>query len=150
MKTHYLIVAFRNLLKYKTQNFISIVGLAVGLFCFCICFYISRFVGSIDTCFENHERIADIYLTDEGGERWSGVSGKLLPHLQQRTWDGVEGFTLLSYPEKSEYNLIGEGTAPIGDFMQALSSVNYNGFISLEKRARMSAPSYSDEEDDQW
>lgn len=25
-----------------------------------------------------------------------------------------------------------------------------NGFISLEKRARMSAPSYSDEEDDQW
>ena len=25
-----------------------------------------------------------------------------------------------------------------------------NGFISLEKRARMSMPSYSDEEDDQW
>ena len=108
MITHYLKVAVRNLLKYKTQNLISIGGLAVGLFCFCICFYISRFVGSIDTCFENHERIADIYLTDEGGERWSGVSGKLLPHLQQRTWDGVEGFTLLSYPEKSEYNLIGE------------------------------------------
>ena len=108
MITHYLKVAVRNLLKYKTQNLISIGGLAVGLFCFCICFYISRFVGSIDTCFENHERIADIYLTDEGGERWSGVSGKLLPHLQQRTWDGVEGFTLLSYPEKNEYNLIGE------------------------------------------
>lgn len=25
-----------------------------------------------------------------------------------------------------------------------------NGFISREKRARMSTPSYSDEEDDQW
>ena len=25
-----------------------------------------------------------------------------------------------------------------------------NGYISLDKRARMSAPSYSDEEDDQW
>ena len=108
MKTHYLIVAFRHLLKYKTQNLISIGGLAVGLFCFCICFYISRFVGSVDECFENHERIADIYLINEDGERWSGVSGKLLPHLQQRTWDGVEGFTLLSYPEKNEYNLIGE------------------------------------------
>ena len=34
MITHYLKVAFRNLLKYKTQNLISIVGLAVGLFCF--------------------------------------------------------------------------------------------------------------------
>ena len=108
MITHYLKVAIRNLLKYKTQNLISIVGLAVGLFCFCICFYISRFVGSVDTCFENHERIADIYLVDKNGERWSGVSGHLLPHLQQRTWDGVEGFTLLSYPEKNEYNLIGE------------------------------------------
>ena len=34
MITHYLKVAVRNLLKYKTQNFISILGLAVGLFCF--------------------------------------------------------------------------------------------------------------------
>ena len=108
MIIHYLKVAIRNLLKYKTQNLISIVGLAVGLFCFCVCFYISRFVGSVDKCFENRERIAEVYLTGEDGRPWSGVSGKLLPHLQQRTWNGVEGFTLLSYLEKSEYNLIGE------------------------------------------
>ena len=108
MITHYLKVAIRNLLKYKTQNLISIVGLSVGLFCFCICFYISRFVGSVDKCFENHERIADIYVTDEKGEAWSGVSGKMLPYLQQRTWDGVEGFTLLSFVDKGEYNLIGQ------------------------------------------
>jgi ABC-type lipoprotein release transport system permease subunit len=108
MITHYLKVAVRNLLKYKTQNLISIGGLAIGLFCFCICFYISRFVGSVDKCFENHKRIADIYVVDEKGEAWSGVSGKMLPHLQQRTWDGVEGFTLLSFAEKGEYTLIGE------------------------------------------
>ena len=30
------------------------------------------------------------------------------------------------------YNLIGEGTLPIKDMMNALSSVDYNGFISLE------------------
>ena len=75
MITHYLKVAFRNLLKYKTQNIISIVGLAVGLFCFCICFYISRFVSSVDKCFENHERIAEVYLIEEDGRKWSGVSG---------------------------------------------------------------------------
>ncbi len=108
MITHYLKVAVRNLLKYKTQNLISIGGLAVGLFCFCICFYISRFVGSVDKCFENHERIAEIYLLNNNGSKWSGVPGKLLSHLQQRTWDGVEGFTLLSYTNKSEYNLIGK------------------------------------------
>ena len=108
MITHYLKVAFRSLLKYKTQNLIAILGLSVGLFCFCVCFYISRFVGSVNTCFENNERIADVYLVDKNGEAWSGVSGHLLPHLQQRTWDGVEGFTLLSFVEKGEYNLIGE------------------------------------------
>ena len=30
------------------------------------------------------------------------------------------------------YNLIGEGTLPIRDMMNALSSIDYNGFISLE------------------
>ena len=30
------------------------------------------------------------------------------------------------------YNLIGEGTLPIRDMMRALSSIDYNGFISLE------------------
>ena len=46
--------------------------------------------------------------------------------------DYVRHVHLRDSDETGEYNLIGEGTAPIGDFMQALSSVNYNGFISLE------------------
>ena len=62
--------------------------------CELIKFCTSYHRGSVDKCFENYERIADIYVTDEKGEAWSGVSGKMLPHLQQRTWNGVEGFTL--------------------------------------------------------
>ena len=34
--------------------------------------------------------------------------------------------------ESGAYELIGEGSLPIADFMRALSSVNYHGFISLE------------------
>ena len=34
--------------------------------------------------------------------------------------------------EEGTYQLIGEGTMPIADVMRALSSVNYDGFISLE------------------
>ncbi len=34
--------------------------------------------------------------------------------------------------DEGEYQLIGEGTLPIDDFVRALSSVNYDGFISLE------------------
>ena len=34
--------------------------------------------------------------------------------------------------DQGNYQLIGEGTMPIADVMRALSSVNYDGFISLE------------------
>ena len=36
MITHYLKVAFRNLVKYKTQTLISIIGLSVGFTCFAL------------------------------------------------------------------------------------------------------------------
>ena len=34
--------------------------------------------------------------------------------------------------DKDTYNLIGEGNLPVKDMMRALSSINYDGFISLE------------------
>ena len=34
--------------------------------------------------------------------------------------------------DKDTYNLIGEGNIPVSDMMRALSSINYDGFISLE------------------
>ena len=46
--------------------------------------------------------------------------------------DYVRHVHLRDSDDSGQYNLIGEGTMPIGDIMQALSSVNYNGFISLE------------------
>lgn len=108
MITHYLKVAVRNLLKYKTQNLISIVGLAVGLFCFCICFYISRFIMSVDKCFENHERIAEIILTiPEEGRDISGVSGKITPDLRKSEWTAAEAFTFVSYTQSKVFTITG-------------------------------------------
>ncbi len=46
--------------------------------------------------------------------------------------DYVRHVHLRDSNDAGEYDLIGEGTAPIADFMLALSSVNYNGFLSLE------------------
>lgn len=39
MLRHYITIAFRNLLKYKVQTVISIIGLSVGLACFAFCSY---------------------------------------------------------------------------------------------------------------
>ncbi len=46
--------------------------------------------------------------------------------------DYVRHVHLRDSDDEGQYNLIGEGTMPIDDIMRALSSVNYNGFISLE------------------
>lgn len=48
MLKHYFTIAFRNLLKYKPQTIISIIGLAVGLVCF-----------SLSTVWVQHERSFD-------------------------------------------------------------------------------------------
>ena len=46
--------------------------------------------------------------------------------------DYVRHVHLRDSDDAGNYSLIGEGTAPIADFMRALSSVNYSGFLSLE------------------
>jgi len=46
--------------------------------------------------------------------------------------DYVRHVHLRDSDDTGDYNLIGEGTMPIQDIMRALSSVNYDGYISLE------------------
>ena len=52
MITHYLKVAVRNLLKYKTQTIISILGLAVGF----VCFALSAIWIEYESSFDNYRR----------------------------------------------------------------------------------------------
>ena len=57
MITHYLKVAVRNLLKYKTQSVISILGLAVGFVCFALSALWIRYEMTYDTFHEDADRI---------------------------------------------------------------------------------------------
>lgn len=105
MIKHYIKTAFRNLLKYKTQNFISIIGLAVGILCFSICLYCSRYIHSTNKCFALEERIADIHMYNPQGEHWSGTSTALLETLRQSQCREVEAFTFVAYPRERSYNV---------------------------------------------
>ena len=63
MILHYLKMAFRSLGKYRMQNIISVVSLAVALFCFSINMYISRFMIQIDNWLD--DRV--VFMTDANG-----------------------------------------------------------------------------------
>lgn len=57
MIKHYLKVAFRNLMKYKTQSLVSIIGLAVGFTCFALSVLWIRYEMTYDDFHEGADRI---------------------------------------------------------------------------------------------
>ncbi len=67
MIRHYIKVAIRNLLRYKTQSIISIVGLAVGFACFALATLWIRWETTFDDFHPDADRIYRISQKDERG-----------------------------------------------------------------------------------
>ncbi len=65
MFIHYLKIACRNLLKYKNQNLIGVLGLAMGLVCFTLCCYIPRFLDSRDQLYSHSDRVCYVFYSGE-------------------------------------------------------------------------------------
>ena len=107
MILHYLKVAARNLLKFKGQTLISIIGLSVGLFCFSICTHLVRGWMAQNEGFPNYERIAEICLTTEsrGGNGYvAGTPPFIADDMEKQHFTGVERITALSYASMREYS----------------------------------------------
>jgi len=61
MLLHYLKIAVRNLMKYKTQSVISILGLAVGFVCFALASLWTRYEMTYDSHLEGNDRMYVLY-----------------------------------------------------------------------------------------
>ena len=64
MIIHYLKVAFRNLLKYKTQSIVSIVELAIGFACFALANLWIHYEMTYDCQFDRADRFYLLYKKD--------------------------------------------------------------------------------------
>lgn len=104
MIKHYFIVSFRNLWKYKTQNIISIIGLAVGLLCFSVYMYCSRFVESTNHCFSNYNRIVELNLYDpNSGDNFSGTQVAMSEELHTWGMGETEAISCMTYSRERSY-----------------------------------------------
>ena len=75
MILHYLKIAWRNLLKYRIQTAVNVVGIAVGFACFAFANLWMRYEASFDSRYEAADRMYLIYTEsaiESGGE--AGVS----------------------------------------------------------------------------
>ena len=102
MLLHYLKVAVRNLLKYKMQSAISIVGLAIGFACFALASLWIRYEMTYDSFHHGAERI---YLVrTENKESVNGLNSvtpyPLAGYLKE-TFAEVEGACNMQYYQSS-------------------------------------------------
>ena len=65
MLHHYIKIAFRNLLKYKLQSFICIVGLAIGFTSFALSSLWIRYELTYDTFRKDADRIYYVRMESE-------------------------------------------------------------------------------------
>ncbi|MDD2245713.1 MAG: ABC transporter permease [Proteiniphilum sp.] len=65
MIQHYLKIAWRNLLKYKTQTVISVLGLTVGVVFFAYGYHWYKFETSYDSFYPNADRIYRVYSIEK-------------------------------------------------------------------------------------
>ena len=98
MILHYLKIAFRSLGKYRMQNIISIVSLAVALFCFSLNMYFTRYLLTVDKWKDNQV----VYLETVNKSSWvnprlagefamqmPGVKSLLRCHTMSHPWKEV-------------------------------------------------------------
>ena len=64
MITHYLTVAIRNLLKYKSQSIVSILGLAIGFVCFALSAFWIEYESTYDAHRKDSGRIYVVQVND--------------------------------------------------------------------------------------
>ena len=128
MVLHYLKVALRNLLKYKTHSFISALCLAVGIVCYTIiCFFMQEWA-KLENLPDSERRIritvnqkqSPFFRTNE------------IKRLEEQSISGLECLTIQSFNNSTEIEVIDNEQRNL-PFLIGYRGVNSN-FFSYNNR----------------
>lgn len=101
MFKHYLKIAFRNIWKYKTQSFTSILGLAFALACFVPALYWMRYETSYDHFYPGAEHIYRIYTAEKQSGKVNKVASKIIEEKVREQFPAVEASTAYMLGEEN-------------------------------------------------
>lgn len=91
MIRHYLKMAFRQIARNKTQYFLSVAGVAIGMLCFSLITYYVRKNNNQYNAWPNADRIAHFYVKPvNGGREQPYIPGKELQRLMDKPVAGIE------------------------------------------------------------
>ena len=139
MLLHYLKVAVRNLLKYRTQSVISIIGLAIGLAAFVYGWHWMKYETSYDSFYPDAERSYIVYSPSENNHQ--GYSPSVLVDYIREYCPEVECITR-AYPSTRMDYKVDEILMKSPDFLAVDSS-----FQNIFPQAILYGRELMDEED---
>ena len=119
MILHYLKIALRNLLKYRTQSAISVLGLAVGLAFFTFGIHWLKYETSYDSFYPDADRSYLVYTQDENNKQ--GYSQSVLGNFIRERLPEVETVTQSFVSNEFNYTF-DEQTIKTPDFMSVDSN----------------------------
>lgn len=112
MIRHYFKIAFRNLLKYKFQSAISMIGLAVGFVCFALSSLWIHYEMTYDSTHEGADRMYVLYCEDIlNNSGYSTGSSYPMSTLLKKEFPEVEAACAYSRWNAAEISV--EGQAPL-------------------------------------
>lgn len=112
MILHYLKIAWRNMLKHKTQSIISILGITIGVVFFAYGYHWYKFETTFDGFYPDSDRIYKVFSIEESSDRkTSSISyeavkriEKDFPEVEKLAIIYSQRFISLSYNDKTIHN----------------------------------------------
>lgn len=131
MIQHYLKIAFRNLLKYKTHSLISAVCLSVGLVCFSLVNHIFDQMDADARKRSDFEQLVDFKLSNSNNQQTFNLLSTEAGILEERKEAGIEVLSYYSSPNHAEMLFI-DSENQEHPFIVSCRRVN-NGFFTMEQ-----------------
>lgn len=130
MFRHYIKLAYRNLIKYKTQNLISILGISVGILIFSLCtYFIREYIFGIDREFPNYHKMIELTKENKNNDYKSKkIPLYILKQIESKNINGLDAIAY--YRESYEANALFENNTINQSYKVTSISINH-GFTNV-------------------